>query len=40
VHDEGELMLVDAPDQCIEPARLGVRVRRVAEHAEGEITLR
>jgi hypothetical protein len=37
VHDEGELMRVDALDQGVERSYLGGGVRRIAEHAEREL---
>lgn len=36
MHDEGEILRVDAPDEAVELADFAFGVRRVAEHAEGE----
>jgi len=40
VHDEGERLRIEAPDQLIELADLGLRIRRVAQRPEGELVLR
>jgi hypothetical protein len=36
VHDEGEVLGVQAIDQRVELPDLGIRIRRVAEDAEGK----
>jgi len=40
VHDEGELVRVDAPDQAVELPGLGVRIGSVTQQAEGKAARR
>jgi len=40
VHDEGELVRVDVPDQAVELPGLGVRIGSVTQQAEGKAARR